>query len=418
VVSDTSILKSAEKTFGEHKKEIEVAAGVIATGALLYACRGKISIVTELAGTLREHLPSITLTAESALESAPKTVQAASELLTATREQTFAEKATEKTFRMSVNAAKTVLKAMRTYDAPKVAEAVEGPSDEVRRHVFNRFLARVGGDEYVLHGSYALENQIGANARKAVNDLDLLSTNPKIAEGTAAQISKSLVADLQRSADKDLGDGLTFKITSEPEKKVIANVFPRMRHLVATAESDGKTIMSVPLDVRVGAKTILTPEQLALKNQFNGVDYSTGIPAMRKEETLAYKLYTYGNRYFGGVARKPKDLRDIATLIKSGVNQDDTAEALQAWTSRGYSMAPLRPVPEILGPNHSMSPATTDELNASFLTAKRFYQGISSDVENAPLRSDVSNNWLSQLSRFVKKHSTIYPAELEQASGH
>jgi Nucleotidyl transferase AbiEii toxin, Type IV TA system len=414
MVSESSIVQLAEKTFSEHKKEIEVTAGVIAAGALLYATRGKIADIAENIAPLRRFLPELTLTAESAAESAPKAAEAANGLLTATREQTFAERATEKTARMSVDTAKLIIKKMRTYDAPKAVDATLGPSDEVRRHVFNRFLARVGqGGDYVLHGSYALENQIASGARKAVNDLDLLSTNPKLAEGTTAEISKSLQADLQRLAGKDLGDGLSFKVSVVPERTVNSIVYPRMRHLLATAEADGKEVMSIPLDLRVGAKTILPPEQLSLANRFDGTDYSTAIPTMRKEETLAYKLYTYGNRYFGGVARKPKDLKDIATMIKSGANPDDTAEALQAWTSRGYSMAPLRPVQDILGPKNPLPSTAAEEMSDNFRTLKSFYQGISDKVENVSTGSDVSTNWLSRSAKFMKKHFIVYPVELK-----
>jgi hypothetical protein len=413
--SDTSIIELAEKKIGEHKEGLEIAGGAIVAGALLYASRGKLGNTTEITGALRRFIPEITLTAKDAASAATRSADAAGDLLTASRPQTFAEKATEKTLRMSVQTAKRVLRSLRAYDAagPAAESATAGPGDEVRRHVFNRFLARVNGEGYVLHGSYALENQVGAGARKAVKDLDLLSVNPKLAEGSAAQISKSLADDLQRSANKDLGDGLTFTIKNEPGRRVLATVFPRMRHLMATAEAGGEHVMDIPLDVRVGGKTILPPEHLPLTNQFNGVEYSTAVDAMRKEETLAYKLYTYGNRYFGGIVRKEKDLKDIATLIQSGVNPNDTAEAMQAWTSRGYGMAPIRPFTEIMGLSYPMSQASIDSATKNFGVAKDFYSGISGAVENAPLRTDVSNSWLARSTRFLKKHAIVYPAELQ-----
>jgi hypothetical protein len=366
-------------------------------------------------GSIRfKSLPSLVEGATKEEGAVARLAEEATEL-TANRPQTAIEKLTSNCISMSFRSAKRVLNALNIGSNETVLDDVTKlPSDAVRKHVFNRLLSRLDqGGDYVLHGSYALENQLAGGARKAVHDLDILSTNPEIAKGSRSQITRALINDIQRSVNKDTGDGLTFEISSW--NALSDRFFPRMRHLNATAKAGGQEVMQVPLDIRVGAKTLLEPENLSLRSSHNGVDYTATIPSMRKEETLAYKLYTYGNRYFGGLSRKPKDLKDIAAIIKDGADQNKVTDALQAWTSRGFSMAPIRPPQDILGPKVVFSADAQSEIAGNFQVVKGFYQGIGSQVEGTPLRPEVSTNPFAQSMRFLKKHWVVFPGELKSS---
>ncbi|MBK7841609.1 MAG: hypothetical protein IPJ49_28795 [Candidatus Obscuribacter sp.] len=136
-------------------------------------------------------------------------------------------------------------------------------SDDVRRSVFNRFLSRLDQDRYVLHGSYQLEAQQFI-ARKAVKDVDLLALDPALVKGTKAETNAAILEDFKRMLARDKKDGLTFDVAFV-DKEPIHYVFPRMRHGVAIARSEGQELMRIPLDLRYGAKTVLPPQQQVLK---------------------------------------------------------------------------------------------------------------------------------------------------------
>ena len=399
-----------KEELNKHHKELEVV-GTVAALALLAVGASKLR---PLFATGSELLPELSLT-ESAGTKAYSLAEDVRAL--ASRPQTLSEKVADLTIRKGFQSVKPLYNAVKKVELEGAISADEAvvPND-LRKHAFNGLLARLQGGDYVLHGSYALEDQLGVGARKALKDLDLLSTDATLAQGGRAASTDALLTDLQRRAQTNLGDGLSFSVANDA--KFSDRVFPRMRHLVAHVQGEGVNSFSIPLDVRVGAKTILPTETRALTHTIDGVTHTTSVEMMQKEENLAYKLYTYSNRVVGGLLRKSKDLGDMASIIKSGVDESKVTQALQSWTSQGFEMAPLRHPAEFvsakvfettrLGLGQSL-----DQVTTNFNTVKNFYAGIAPEVEQVPLRSDVKSNVISSARRFVQKHYVLYPAELK-----
>ncbi|MBK9205413.1 MAG: hypothetical protein IPL73_23905 [Candidatus Obscuribacter sp.] len=102
--------------------------------------------------------------------------------------------------------------------------------------------------------------------------------------------------------------------------------------------------MRIPLDLRYGAKTVLPPQQQVLKAAANpgAPAQEVVVSSMQPAETLAHKLFSYTNRTIGGIDRKAKDLTDMAQMIHKGVDEDLVVKALEAWTSRGYTLGAMR----------------------------------------------------------------------------
>lgn len=327
------------------------------------------------------------------------------------RQQTIAEMATERTVKLGVSTVKTILQRAGKYGE---AEKEVATSDQVRKMVFNRFLSRLDQERYVLHGSYGLEGQQYI-VRKAVKDIDLLAVDPSLVKSSRQATNTALVEDLRAMVGKPSTDGLKFEIPAMIEEPIhIRTMYPRMRHAVAIAKDaeTGKEILRIPLDIRVGANTILPPSKLTLTTpgQF-GEGAKTVVSAMQPEENFAYKLYTYTNRTFGGQVRKPKDLMDMATMVEKGLDEKKVAEALQAWTKRGYTLGPLRHPSEVLGSTleQSMAGQTTAQLNHNLSVVKGFYAKVAPKAENVSTIPNVSQNPVSRIRRFFEKQFIVYP---------
>jgi hypothetical protein len=136
------------------------------------------------------------------------------------------------------------------------------------------------------------------------------------------------------------------------------------------------------------------------------------VPIMAPEETFATKLFTYTNRTIGGMDRKPKDLLDMAGMVQKGLDEEKVAQALQAWTQRGYSMGALRHPSEILGNSleRNLGAQTAEQLNTNFQAVQNYYARIAPKVDAAPLFDNVSTTPLARLNRFFQKQFVVYPA--------
>ncbi len=388
--------------------ETAVLAGgaVVAGAALLYASRGRgLSKLTALDGAF---LPELEIGAGRVVQAGGKVEAFSSAIL---REQTTAEALTAKTAKMTFTTAKEVLKRLGKYGTPE-EEVVA--SDEVRRMVFNRFLSRLDQERYILHGSYGLESQ-GYIVRKAVKDIDLLAVDPNLVKGTRSATSKALVEDLQAMVGKPGKDGLHFEVPPMVEEPIhIRTMYPRMRHAVAIAKdtASGEEIMRIPLDIRVGANTILPPTKMTLTTPGKvGEAAQTVVSSMQAEENFAYKLFSYTNRTIGGLTRKPKDLMDMAGMVEKGLDQKKVVEALQAWTKRGYTMGPLRHPSEVLGSQleANMAGQTAEQLAQNLTTVKNFYLKVAPQVERTSTLPKVLQTPVAQVRRFFEKQFIVYP---------
>lgn len=436
---DKTVADKAAAAADSGKYEALAVAGVIAAGAgLAFATRGRSLLASEgtlglAANSAAKHLPEMFVTGTKAAGKAAGNAAEQAVLKGATenavvargaegalaanpalREQTIAEKVTERTFRFSANTANKILELMGKAEKAEPSVLV---SDDVRRSVFNRFLSRLDQDRYVLHGSYQLEAQQFI-ARKAVKDVDLLALDPSLVKGTKAETNAAILDDFKRMLARDKKDGLTFDVAFV-EKEPIHYVFPRMRHGVAIARSEGQELMRIPLDLRYGAKTVLPPQQQVLKAAANpgGPVEEVVVSSMQPAETLAHKLFSYTNRTIGGIDRKAKDLTDMAQMINKGVDEDLVVKALEAWTSRGYTLGAMRHPELITGASRLQAKPgllmghTRDELDQSFNVVRNYYARVAPRVADTPLNPGVSQSILARVGRFFEKQKVVYPKE-------
>ncbi len=432
---DKSVADKESAADSAGKYETLAIVGVIAAGAgLAIATRGRSLLASEgtlglAANSAAKHLPDVLVTGTKAAGNAAeravltgaaenaavvKGAEGAIAANPALREQTIAEKLTERTFRFSANTANKVLEIMGKAEKAEPSVLV---SDDVRRSVFNRFLSRLDQDRYVLHGSYQLEAQQFI-ARKAVKDVDLLALDPALVKGTKAETNAAILEDFKRMLARDKKDGLTFDVAFV-DKEPIHYVFPRMRHGVAIARSEGQELMRIPLDLRYGAKTVLPPQQQVLKAAANpgAPAQEVVVSSMQPAETLAHKLFSYTNRTIGGIDRKAKDLTDMAQMIHKGVDEDLVVKALEAWTSRGYTLGAMRHPELITGASRLQAKPgllmghTRDELDQSFNVVRNYYARVAPRVADTPLNPDVSQSILARVGRFFEKQKVVYPKE-------
>jgi len=428
--SIASELRGLGKTLESHSDLALCATAAVGVG-LLIATRGRIlGRAARLGEQATASLPELEVAAgtagktlgvlpelEVAAGTAGKTLGALSESIgsvaktSALRSQTLGEIATEKVARMSFSTADRVLKMLGKAGEGETPVAA---SDDLRRTVFNRFLSRLDQEKYVLHGSYPLESQQYI-MRKAVKDLDLLSVDQSLIKPTRQATNQALVQDLRAMVGKPAADGLHFEIPELPGEGIGTRfMYPRMRHGTAIAKAaDGSEIMRIPLDIRIGAGTILRPTTLSLSDSARlAANGETLVSTMQAEETFAHKLFSYTNRTIGGLNRKPKDLSDMAGMINKGLDEQKVAEALQAWTRNGYSLGPIRHPGDILGSvlDRNMFGQTTAQLDANFGIVKNYFQRLAPQVESAPLFPHVSLSPAARLSRFMEKQFVVYPA--------
>jgi hypothetical protein len=431
---DKSVADKQSAAGSAGKYETLAIAGAVAVGAgLAFATRGRSLLASEgtlglAANSAAKHLPDVLVTGtkvaggaaeravlKGAAENAVvvKGAEGALAANPALREQTIAEKVSEKTFHFGIDTAKKVLRLMGRAEE---AEAGVVVSDDVRRSVFNRFLSRLDQDRYVLHGSYQLESQQYI-ARKAVKDVDLLAIDPALVKGSKVETNAAVLDDFKRMLARDKKDGLTFEV-SFVDKELIHYFFPRMRHGIAIAKSEGQELMRIPLDIRLGAKTVLPPQEQVLRTAVpGGATQETVVSAMRPEETVAYKLFSYTNRTIGGVNRKAKDLTDVASILQKGVDEQLVVKALEEWTSRGFTMGAMRHPETIMGLGRLearpelMMGQTREQLDASYRLVRNYYDRVAPKVANTPLRPEVSNGMFARVGRFFEKQSVVYPKE-------
>jgi hypothetical protein len=150
---------------------------------------------------------------------------------------------------------------------------------------------------------------------------------------------------------------------------------------------------------------------MPLRDSKAGNVSSSSVSAMQPEETFAFKLFTYTNRTFG-FTRKTKDLSDMAAMVNHGLDENKVSQALQAWTTRGYSLGPMRHPTELYGRllERHMAGQTTEQLDANFGAVRNFYAKVAPTAESQPLRPEVRTNRISQLTRFLEKQYIVYPA--------
>lgn len=215
--------------------------------------------------------------------------------------------------------------------------------------------------------------------------------------------------------------GSTFEV-SFVDKELIHYFFPRMRHGIAIAKSEGQELMRIPLDIRLGAKTVLPPQEQVLRTAVpGGATQETVVSAMRPEETVAYKLFSYTNRTIGGVNRKAKDLTDAGTsILQKGVDEQLVVKALEEWTSRGFTMGAMRHPETIMGLGRLearpelMMGQTREQLDASYRLVRNYYDRVAPKVANTPLRPEVSNGMFARVGLFFRETKCSLSKRIEQ----
>jgi hypothetical protein len=110
-----------------------------------------------------------------------------------------------------------------------------------------------------------------------------------------------------------------------------------------------------------------------------------------------------------------KDLSDIASIIKSGVDEKKVTEAMRGFTAKCYTLGAMRQPSQILGKSLTRRPdllvgQTPTQLDENFQLVRNFYERIAPKVVSTPLRDDVSTKLGARLLRFAQKQLTVYPA--------
>jgi hypothetical protein len=386
---------------GNHEKSVIAGVGVVGVGAAIVLSRGE--VLAGEGGIASRFLPKFGLTA--ATEGEAVTSEALNGVRSSLRQQTFSEKATEKIVKFTTQTAKSAIESI------KGPEEVAAVNDDTRRHVINRFLSRLDQEKYVLHGSYSLEGQ-SYITRAAVKDVDLLSLDKGLMKPTRAATNEALIEDLRGMAGKDTGDGLRFEIP-KLDKSPVHAIWPRMRHATAIAMQGDQEVMRFSLDLRLGANTILPATEATLKGATG--EAATTFKAMQPEENAAFKMFTYTTRSAGGIERKARDLGDVASMIRTGLDEDKVTEAMSAFVKKGYTPGALRHPADIMGSLLERKPElmagqTPAQLDENFHLVRNFYEKIAPRVFSTPVNPEVSTGWLSRLVRFGQKQLTIYPA--------
>lgn len=332
------------------------------------------------------------------------------------KQRGFADVATDGFLKHGSATAQKILDIVRRKaGSTEAVEATAEVSDEMRRSVFNRFLSRLDADKYVVHGSYPLEMS-GYTVRKATKDLDLLSLDKAIASGSKQQRDSALLADLKQMASKDMGDGLQFDVQLSA-REPLSRIFPRMRHGEAIASENGREVLRIPLDIRVGGGTILPPKPLVL--DASGRLGQPAVPGkdiivnmMQPEETYAHKAVSYALRSFGGTNRKPKDVIDMGAMVAKGLDEDLVVQALRAWPEKGIKLGVMRHPQEILGARLDnpalLAGRTRAQLDDSYSVAKNYYDRVAPRAVTAP-GPEVDMGIAARVQRFFKSKLLVYP---------
>jgi hypothetical protein len=190
-----------------------------------------------------------------------------------------------------------------------------------RQVVFNRFLARLDFNKFVLTGGYSIELRLPLS--RSTTDLDLYARDVALISVSEQQQNEAILVALRKEAARDLHDYFSFDV-----ERVLGRLHgPKeggVRCLIR-ADVNQKEYHRFHVDVAIcpnqilQAESINTPDVIAFAEQ-----PQLAILALQKEELFANKIHAY-TRPRQTQNTRVEDIVDIG----SGLDDDKTAMALR-----------------------------------------------------------------------------------------
>jgi hypothetical protein len=265
--------------------------------------------------------------------------------------------------------------------------------------VFERFLARApqpgAESEYALQGSYRLK--LTGDTKRIPDDVDFIRVDPKMSlmQGSRTATTDALHSELKTTFGKDLADGFSFEIP-----RIITRpaywMYPAMRQAEVIAKADGQEVMRFTTGVRMQPRTMLPTEQLQVPSIVPGMP-PLQASALAKEEILGRKLFSIQKSLV--VTRGPKDIFDVANLIRNGVDDSKVLGAMQAFYERGFSLSAMsNRAPwsmRMLQGTSRMKGQTAEEFQNNYATISNYFNDrilptLSDKVANAEYDTSIA----------------------------
>ena len=213
---------------------------------------------------------------------------------------------------------------------------------------FDRFLARLQPEQWVLKGGVALQLRLGIRAR-TTKDIDVL----------ALLQPSEITAALRKAGSIDLDDWFSFEV-AEPSSLPAAVIGGR-RHAVQ-ALLDGRTFEQFHIDVGTGDPIVDQVETLSLPALLDFADLPpTHFSCYPVTQQIAEKLHALTRPHPSGASSRLKDMVDIVLL--SDLGEIDGARLSTAVQATFAAMG-THPIPVSL-------PAPLPNWNREFLNLRK-----------------------------------------------
>jgi predicted nucleotidyltransferase component of viral defense system len=252
-------------------------------------------------------------------------------------------------------------------------------NDLHRQVVFDRFLARLDPERFVLTGGYSLELRLPKS--RSTTDIDLYIRDQQILAANEDEQRQAILYALRQQAENEIPDHFSFHV-----ERILGKLHgPKdggIRCLVI-ARIDNKDYHRFHVDVAVVPEEVLKPEYITPSDKlaFAGVE-SKPVATLQLEEIFANKIHAYSRSRLSENTRV-EDIIDMALLIESGLDDKKTLYALGKVfaASAAHQTIPttLKPPPTTWQKDFyelSQRRNLTLSLEESFQRAKDFYERL------------------------------------------
>jgi len=204
----------------------------------------------------------------------------------------------------------------------------------LRRQVaFDRLLCRVfhaPGLPWALKGGYAMELRL--HTTRTTKDIDL-SWRGSLKATSKKDVAAALRERLQEVAGEDLNDHFVFLI-GEPIMDIDAAPYGGGRFPVE-ARMAGRVFARFHIDAGVGDAIIDPLEEIEARDWLGFAAIpARSFPSIGREQQFAEKLHAYTLPRKGTANTRVRDLVDMVLLIKMGLDEARTREAIAATFNR------------------------------------------------------------------------------------
>lgn len=254
-------------------------------------------------------------------------------------------------------------------------------NDLHRQVVFDRFLARLDSQRFVLTGGYSLELRLPKS--RSTTDIDLYIRDLTLASISEDEQRQSILYSLRQQAENEVDDFFSFEI-----ERVLGKLHGPTDggvRCLAIARIDNKDYHRFHVDVAIVPEQVLEPELLTPSAilEFAGVE-TKPVKTLQKEEIFANKIHAYTRPRLSENTRV-EDLVDLALLIESGLDTEKLCCALRLVfaASSDHKVVPktlLPPPAAWVNEFHAISERRNLglDLGQSFIRISDFYQQLAS----------------------------------------